>query len=77
MSELAQSILQKMLDKYNETHRVEVICEFPLAERERRAEIAQELVAHGYIRKFDFFGKANLRCTLTQKAIDLAEKERE
>lgn len=73
MSDLANQILRQLCEQYQKTSQPEVHCDFPFPSRERRGEIAQELQDNGYIRKYDFYGKATLRCTLTQKALSLAD----
>lgn len=75
MSDLANQILRQLCEQYQKTSQTEVHCDFPFSHRDQKAEIAQELQVNGYIRKYDFYGKATLRCTLTQKTLSLADSQ--
>lgn len=74
MSDLASQILHRLLEEHRRTLQTEVHCEFPFPHRDRRAEIALELQNNGYIRNYDFYGKTTMRCTLTQKALQVDEE---
>lgn len=69
LSSEAEKVFDEIIKEFREDQNLHISAKLPIALREYRKTAAEELIKIGYIRNVNCYGKQDIACTLTEKAL--------